>query len=84
MSKTPRTLEMISLAFGEDGKGDDYAAYARAMTLCKQLETELADMRERFKEYVESVSELLHEDTSDACAEHHNKLHEKAKETLGL
>ena len=48
------------------------------------IETELDDMREMFKDYVESVSELLHEDTSDACAEHHNNLHEKAKEVLGL
>jgi hypothetical protein len=62
MSKTPRTLEMISLAFGEDGKGDDYAAYARAMTLCKQLETELADMREseeRFSKCFERIARAV-------------------------
>lgn len=75
MNKTPRTDEARELDNGES---------CYALDLAEQLETELAEMREMFKDYVESVSELLHEDTSDACAEHHNKLHEKAKETLGL
>ena len=89
MSKTPRTLEMISLAFGEDGKGDDYIAYVRAMTLCKQLENELADMREMFREYVkaDNLWDILLTEGADAYEEalaKYHKLRKQAKEVLGL
>ena len=76
---------MISLAFGEDGKGDDYAAYARAMTLCKQLESELADMRTIFVSYILS-EEAWRESKKDPIPMliEANFMKEKAKEVLGL
>ena len=87
---------MISLAFGEDGKGDDYAAYARAMTLCKQLEAELDDMREMFRELIPLIPtaycEMFHHEKKDQHAydeeckplSRYNAKIQKAKEALGL
>lgn len=86
MSKTPRTdAAILQYFYGEiNHGGKSYLGQMARADKMEKLETELTDMREMFKDYVESVSELLHEDTSDACAEHHNNLHEKAKEVLGL
>lgn len=43
---TPQTQAMIQRAFGEDGNGDDYAAYIIAMEECKKLETQRNELLE--------------------------------------
>lgn len=81
MSKTPRTDEARELDNGES---------RYALDLAEQLETELDDMREKFKEYVKAEdawrdafgfidTDLREQYRIDAA-----NLREKAKEVLGL
>ena len=87
MSKTPRTEKMSNSAFGDDGNGDDYVAYVKARNICKQIETELSDLKAQFAEYVKSEKNWRKikraENIRDAQREA-DKLRERAEQTLGL
>lgn len=80
MSKTPRTDEARELDNGES---------CYALDLAEQLESELADMREMFREYVkvDNLWDILLTEGADAYEEalaKYHKLRKQAKEVLGL
>jgi len=89
MSKTPRTDAVIAKHSGILQYAD-LLRYCQDMTAnSEQLETELADMREMFKEYIQAENEWrasmfceMHE--LNAARENVLVLQKKAKEVLGL
>lgn len=50
---------MIQRAFGEDGNGDDYAAYVIAMEECKKLETQRNELLEALENIKHSVAQAI-------------------------
>ena len=84
MSKTPRTEKMSNSAFGDDGNGDDYVAYVKARNICKQIETELSDLKAQFAEYVRAEEKYNPDILAIEKDTNRIKLREKAKQTLGL
>lgn len=87
MSKTPRTDELQDLYENYEYR----ANVGDIWELARELETELDDMREMFREYVKAEDKWM-ESLSSFCSEGKRnqlrikacELREKAKEVLGL